>query len=84
MSEMTAELTARARELLDALTKAPGEWVSRAQLARATGKNRLSPHDLALLERMAQGGLIEIRQRDSNTPIKIAFDYRAIQQQQEI
>lgn len=79
---MTAELTERARELLDALKKTPGEWVSRAQLARDTGKNRLSPHDLALLERMGQGGLIEIRQRDSNTPIKIAFDYRVIQQQE--
>jgi predicted transcriptional regulator len=69
-------LTDRARELLDAL-KAADDWTSRAELARATRKNRLSPHDIDLLERMEKDGLIESRQRKSKTPIGTAFDYRA-------
>ena len=78
MLTMTTDerLTERGRELLTALKAANG-WTSRADLARATGKNRLSPHDFMLLERMEKDGLIEIRQRDSRAPAGVAFDYRA-------
>jgi len=78
MLTMTADerLTERGRELLDAL-KAANDWTNRAALARATGKNRLSPHDIMLLERMETDGFIEIRQRESNAPSGTAFDYRA-------
>lgn len=73
---MTEQITDRARELLAAL-RAEGVWMSRADLARATGKNRLSPHDVALLDRLASAGLIEKRRRESNTPVGIAYDYKA-------
>lgn len=74
---MTAEITDRARELLAALKAQDGAWVTRSELARATGKNRLSPHDVDLLERLIEAGLIEKLQRKSNTPVGIAYDYRA-------
>jgi predicted transcriptional regulator len=71
------QLTERANQLLEAL-KSSGNWMSRAQLAKATGKNLLSPHDKDLLERLIASGLIEKRQRSSVTPVGIAYDYRAI------
>lgn len=73
---MTEQITDRARELLAAL-RAGGVWMSRADLARATGKNRLSPHDVDLLDRLAAADLAEKRKRKSNTPVGIAYDYRA-------
>jgi len=72
------ELTDRARDLLRAI-RVPTGWISRTELAKATGKNRISPHDVQLLERMCASGLIEMRQRKSNTPIGIAYEYRAIE-----
>ena len=74
---MTAEITDRARDLLAALKAHNGAWVTRAQLARDTGKNRLSPHDVDLLERLIDAGQVEKRQRKSNTPVGVAYDYRA-------
>ena len=73
----TGEITVRALELLDALKAHRGVWMTRAELARATNKNRLSPHDVDLLDRLVDAGLIEKRRRDSNTPVGIAYDYRA-------
>lgn len=70
-------ITERALVLLAALQAANGAWVSRAELARATGKRRLSPHDVLLLERLAESGKVEIRQRENHTPVGIAYDYRA-------
>ncbi len=67
-------VTQRGTQLLAALEGSG--WMSRAQLAHATGKRALSLHDRMLLERMIDAGLIEKRQRSSNTPVGIAFDYR--------
>lgn len=72
---MTDEITARARELLAAL-QAGGGWMSRAELARATGKSRLSPHDIDLLDRLVNAGQIDKQERPSNTPVGTAFEYR--------
>lgn len=67
--------TGRGLDLLNAV-KAADRWISRAEIAHATGKNRLSPHDINLLERMVNRGLIEVRERTSNTPVGTAFEYR--------
>ena len=57
-------LTERGAELYMALVNAPqGEgWLDAVQLAAATGKNLLSPHDRHLLEDMADKGYIERRE----------------------
>jgi predicted transcriptional regulator len=70
-------ITLRASKLLDVLKK-NGGWMSRAQIAHETGKRVLSPHDKELLERLIQVGLVEKHQRESNTPVGIAFEYRAV------
>ncbi len=70
-------VTERGLQLLKALRKR-GDWMSRADLALATGKHRLSPHDLELLNRMIAAGLVERRQRAISTPIAFAFDYRIV------
>lgn len=82
MNEMALDkpntITGRAKELLTAL-QANGDWMSRAELGRASGKHRLSPHDVMLLQRLIDAGHVQIRQRASNTPVGTAYDYRAIE-----
>lgn len=75
MSPVPEVITGRGQQLLDAI-RAKGDWISRAELGRASGKRRLSPHDLVLLDRMVNAGLLEKRERASNTPIGTAFEYR--------
>lgn len=71
-------LTERAYELLTAL-RMVGGWLSRSQLAKiAGGKKTLSPHDVNLLQRLIDEGFVEIRQRPSRVPGRIAYDYHAI------
>lgn len=74
---MDEQITTRARELLAAL-QTSGQWTARADIARATGKNRLSPHDVELLRRLVNVGLIEMRRRESKTPVGEAYDYRVV------
>jgi len=74
--EHAGALTYRGKELLEGLRKGGG-WMSRIQLARASGKNILSPHDKILLERLIEAGYVEIRERKSNTPVGMAYEYRA-------
>jgi hypothetical protein len=76
---MTIELTARARALLETLQRG-NDWMNRSKLAIASGKSgRLSPHDLMLLERMANEGLIEIRDVPGKSPVGKQYEYRAKQ-----
>ena len=74
---MTADdqLTQHARDLLNIL-RLRGDWVSRGELARATNRNRLTPYDVGLLQRMIDLELIEVRQRKIISPIGIAYDYK--------
>lgn len=67
-------LTDRASELLAAIKK-HGDWISRAEIAEATGKRRLSPHDRNLLEDLEASGLIE--QDEQPAGISTKFVYKA-------
>lgn len=73
-------ITQRGAQILDAL-RASGAWMTRAQLAGATGKNWLSPNDLNQLERMAAAGLLDIRQRPTERGPVPRWEYRARAQQ---
>jgi len=46
-------------------------------LARATGKNQLSPHDRLLLDRMHAAGLIEVRETEMGRTKRVMYEYRA-------
>lgn len=69
-------VTGRALVLLKAL-RSNGDWMGRAAIALATGKNRLSPHDIDLLQRLIDAGYVEVQERPSNAPVGVAFEYRA-------
>jgi hypothetical protein len=49
------------------------DWCTRDELAKGLKKNRLTPHDIALLERLAAEGLIETKKRDR--PGRIGFEF---------
>lgn len=68
------DLTGRAKELLIAIRE-HGDWISRAELAQATGKVRLSPHDRNLLEDLTASGFI--RQDEKPAGISTKFVYKA-------
>jgi len=76
MISMEDQLTLRSRELLSAISQ-DGEWMTRAKVAKATNKNHLSPHDAALLLRMADMGVIEMREVFTTAPSGKRFEYRA-------
>lgn len=65
-------LTDRAMELLSAIRE-HGGWVTRAELAEATGKTRLSPHDRNLLEDLESSGLIELDEQPAGISTKFVY-----------
>jgi len=69
-------VTQRGAQLLAAI-RAHGDWIGRAELARATGKNQLSPHDWALLDRLHAAGLIEVRETMMERTKRAMYEYRA-------
>jgi len=82
MTQANEKLSDRAITLLTALRDKregyPYGWLSRADLAHETGKNRLSPHDIILLDRMEQSGHIESEIQTSNAPSGWLWRYRAV------
>jgi predicted transcriptional regulator len=71
-----AKLTKRQQEMLEALRKR-GDWMSRQEIAEGTGRDRLTPHDFSLLDRLALDGLIERREAEvEESPRGFRFEYR--------
>lgn len=68
-------VTGRGAQLLAAIRE-HGDWIGRAELARATGKNQLSPHDWSLLDRMSAAGLIEVRETVMERTKRMMYEYR--------
>lgn len=74
MLNMT-EIKGRGAALVNALSK-NGGWMTRAELAAATGKNQLSPNDINWLERLSRDGVIEVDQRTIPGPVGFEYIYR--------
>lgn len=75
---MTEQIVGRGVELLNALRGKPGAWLTRAELAEATGKRALSPNDRNWLERLERAGLIEVQERRKPESVRGAeYIYRA-------
>jgi|GEM_PF-3356842 len=71
------QLTPKAQTILDALRQAGG-WVNRSDLAALLNKNMLNKWDLVLLGKLADAGLMELRQIPHHGPIGYEWQYRAI------
>lgn len=66
------EQTPQARKIVAVLYDL-ADWATRESIAKALKKNRLTPHDIGLLERMCANGLVQVRKRDH--PGRIGFEY---------
>lgn len=53
-----------------------GKWLTRAQIAEKLGRSRLTPYDIAILEYMANVGIIEAREAARGVAGK-RWEYRA-------
>jgi hypothetical protein len=72
-----SRLTEQAQKLLEILRDTRIEWMNRKDIARAIGKRRLTPYDIALLELLQDKGLVEIKSRPNGTPIGYEWVYHA-------
>lgn len=72
-----SRLTEQAQKLLEALQDNRSPWKNRKEIARAIGKRRLTPYDIALLELLQNRGLVEIKSRPNGTPIGYEWVYHA-------
>lgn len=68
-------LTDRQQKLLD-LLKANGGWMRRQDLARAMGKDQLTPEDSMALDRLADHGLVIVEIADNLAPGGETVRYR--------
>lgn len=71
-------ITAHASKILNALKGTPGEWQTRRDIARAIGKNRLTPYDMDMLQRLCDVGFAKIARRRNETPIGWEWVYQAV------
>lgn len=69
------EQTPQAQKLI-AILYDTADWITRDEIARKLHKNRLTPHDISLLERLAANSFIEIKKRDRSGRIGFEFIYR--------
>lgn len=77
MQTMTETIGRRAA-LLAALRE-NGDWMTRDQLATATGKRILSPNDRNHLDELEREGVIEVRQRSIKSPRGYELQYRMME-----
>jgi hypothetical protein len=73
----SSRLTEQAQKLLEILRNDRVQWMNRKEIARAIGKRRLTPYDIALLELLQDRGLVEIQSRPNGTPIGYEWVYHA-------
>ena len=69
------EQTPQAQKIL-AILYDIADWTTRSEIAERLKKNRLTPHDISLLDRLTAEGLVEIKKRDYPGRIGFEFIYR--------
>ena len=74
-----SRLTEQAQRLLEILQSTRLPVMNRKDIAKAIGKRRLTPYDIALLELLQERGLVEITSRPNATPIGYEWVYHARQ-----
>lgn len=76
---MTTGMTPLQDVLLDALRGAKG-WITRKGVSNAIGRpNRLNPHDIVMLERLVDAGIVKRSQRiRPGTTVQQEYIYRIV------
>jgi predicted transcriptional regulator len=62
------ELTAHQLRVLQIVYDGGGKWLTRAKLAKALGKRRLTPYDINCLKMLCDKGIIEEGTQDTTAP----------------
>lgn len=65
-----------AQGLLRVIRGAAPEWITRQQISEAIGRRRITPYDIATLDRLVQDQVIEARQAQRGAFGK-RWEYRA-------
>jgi hypothetical protein len=55
-------ITDHAQKILSAIAQRRNQWLTRAQVAQAIGKRRLTPYDVTLLDFLTDSGHIQTKQ----------------------
>jgi hypothetical protein len=67
--EVITGLTPHKIRVLETLYNFENRWASRLQIARALGKNRLTPHDIRAINILVGVGLVEASTRPIASPL---------------
>ena len=70
------QLVDRMEQMIAALRTRPGDWFSRAQLARAFGRRQLGTIDLSALALLEERKQIEVQRLPDPRPAGVVFKYR--------
>ena len=71
------ELTPHQVKILEALYDVGDVWLTRAQIAKAIDKKRLTPYDIEILQKLTERGLLETSTQPTNAPgSDFAYIYR--------
>jgi hypothetical protein len=69
------ELKPLERRIYDEIHNADGKWLSRADVSKLLGRNRVYPTDVAVLEKLTLLGLIDAREA-SRGGVGTRWEYR--------
>lgn len=58
IDEHISELTPHQLKIVQAVYDGGGEWLTRAKVAKALGKRRLTPYDINCLKMLAEKGIV--------------------------
>ncbi len=70
------QLMERMQQMIAALRARPGDWFSRAQLAKNFGRRQLGTVDLMALALLEERGQIEVKRIPDQRPAGVVFKYR--------
>lgn len=68
MDTIMQQLTAHQRKIAQVVYDGGGQWLARAQVARALGKKRLTPYDINCLKLLTEKHIIQMDTRPTTAP----------------
>jgi len=68
LSEHLADMTPHQIKILQALYDSGDDWLTRAKVAKAIGKRRLTPYDIDCLTMFSEKGIVELGKQPTKAP----------------